>query len=162
VSRARALLDRAVETLLALLLAAAVLNVVWQVVSRFALGHPSSFTDELARYLLVWIGLVGAACAAGRGLHVAVDLVPARVEQRLGAALPIAVHAAVGAFALFVMLLGGARLVALSFELGQTSAALGISLGWVYAVLPGSGAVVLAYAALSAAEAWRSRRQAGP
>ena len=75
-SRVRAAIDRAVETLLALLMAAAVANVVWQVVSRFVLGRPSSVTDELARYLLVWIGLLGAGYAVGRRLHVAVDVLP--------------------------------------------------------------------------------------
>ena len=46
----KAWLDRVSGSLLALLMGAAVLNVVWQVLSRFALGAPSSFTDELARY----------------------------------------------------------------------------------------------------------------
>ncbi|MDJ0851540.1 MAG: TRAP transporter small permease [Myxococcota bacterium] len=153
---ARALLDRAAGALLAVLMGVAVLNVTWQVMSRFALGAPSSFTDELARYLLVWIGLVGAAVAMGRRLHVAVDLVPRRLDRRFAAPLALVAHGAVALFALVVMILGGARLVALSFQLGQTTAALGVSLGWVYAVLPASGTLVLLYALIALVEDWQA------
>ncbi len=154
----KARLDRVSGALLALLMGAAVLNVTWQVLSRFALGAPSSFTDELARYLLVWIGLLGSAVAMGQRLHVAVDLVPKRLDRRAAWLLALVAHGAVAVFALAVMVVGGARLVALSFELGQTTAALGLSLGWVYAVLPASGALVVLYALIFLIEDWRALR----
>ncbi len=160
-TRAKALVDRGVATLLAVLMAVAVVNVVWQVASRFLLGSPSAFTDEAARYLLVWIGLVGAAHAAGRKLHIAVDLVPARWEPRLAVPLAWGVHVALLVFALLVMTLGGARLVWLSFELGQTTAALGISLGWVYLVVPATGLVIGFHAVLGLLETGRARDGSG-
>ena len=49
---------------------------MWQVLTRFVLGNPSSFTDELARYLLIWVGLFGAAYAIGKRTHLAIDLLP--------------------------------------------------------------------------------------
>ncbi len=158
-SRLEARLDRAAGWLLAALMTAAELNVVWQVLSRYALGRPSAFTDELARTLLIWIGLLGAAVALGRRLHVAVDLLPRRLEPRLAALASLAAHGVVAAFALAVMITGGGGLVALSFELGQTTAALGISLGWVYAVLPASGVLVLLHASIAVARDWRALRE---
>ena len=50
--------DRALEWALILLMGANVLNVLWQVFTRFVLRHPSSFTEELARFLLIWVGLL--------------------------------------------------------------------------------------------------------
>jgi hypothetical protein len=55
-------------------MAVSVLNVLWQVFTRFVIRHPSSYTEELARYLLVWVGLLGAAYASGHKLHLAIDL----------------------------------------------------------------------------------------
>ena len=36
-------------------------------------SNPSSFTDELARYLMIWLGILGAAYVAGKNEHVAID-----------------------------------------------------------------------------------------
>ena len=55
--RWQARLDRALEHVLVALLALMTVNVVWQVFSRFVLRSPSNFTDELARYLFIWLGL---------------------------------------------------------------------------------------------------------
>jgi TRAP-type C4-dicarboxylate transport system permease small subunit len=147
VRRLEAVVHRALGAGVAVLMAAAVVNVSWQVASRFLLGSPSSFTDELARYLLVWIGLLGGAYAAGERRHIAVDLVPASLDAKVGRALALFMHAAVMLFALAVMVGGGARLVWLSFELGQTTAALGMPLGVVYTVVPLVGVLVAFYAA---------------
>jgi TRAP-type C4-dicarboxylate transport system permease small subunit len=106
-----AVVHRVLGAGVAALMAAAVVNVSWQVASRFLLGSPSSFTDELARYLLVWIGLLGGAYAAGERRHIAVDLLPASLDARAGRALALFTHAAVMLFALTVMVGGGARLV---------------------------------------------------
>lgn len=35
----------------------------WQVIARYALSQPPSWTEELARFSMVWAGLLGASCA---------------------------------------------------------------------------------------------------
>lgn len=52
-----------------------VLCVVWQVLSRYIIGKPSTVTDELARYLFMWVALIGAAYTTGLKRHLAIDLV---------------------------------------------------------------------------------------
>ncbi len=52
--------DKVIQNLLVFLMALMVLNVLWQVFTRFIMNDPSSFTDELSRYLLIWLGLLGA------------------------------------------------------------------------------------------------------
>ena len=54
-------LNRILEIVLVALLGIMVLNVSWQVFSRYVLANPSSFTDELARYLMIWLGVMGTA-----------------------------------------------------------------------------------------------------
>lgn len=122
-----------------LLMTLLVLDVVWQVVSRFLLRDPSTVTEELARYLLIWLGLFGAAYAAGQGSHLSVDLLGSTHSRRRASRL---------AEALFGLLLvgGGVRLVYLQLVLGQASAALGLPLGVVYLAAPVSGILFIYYA----------------
>lgn len=133
--------------ILATALAASVVIVLWQVVSRYLLGAPSGGTDELVRYLLVWIGLLGAAYATMTRRHLAIDLLPRRLEKLQGerprAALELVIQLLVAAFALLVPIVGGLALVRLSVELGQRSASLDLPLGWVYAALPVAGVLIL-------------------
>lgn len=138
--------DRAVRALLALLLAALVAAVTWQIVSRYALASPASWTEELARFLLIWISLVGGAYAYRRGLHLGFDALAERLTGRARAAHAVLVHVTVAVFAALVLLGGGAQLVALTQELAQYSPALGLPMAAVYAALPVSGALLLLYA----------------
>lgn len=140
----------------------AVLNVLWQVFTRFVLANPSAYTDELARYLLIWIGLFGAAYATGKRAHLAIDLLRTKLTGRALHWHGIAVGAVVALFALGVMVVGGVKLVALSFLLGQTSAALQIPLGVVYLALPVSGALIVLYVILFTIERFRLLRGLPP
>lgn len=147
-ARAKRAVDRLLGGVLVLLMAALVVDVLWQVFTRFVLQDPSSFTDELARYLLIWVSLLGAAYTAGQRMHLAIDLLPARLTGRKHHAVGIAIELVVVAFAVGVMVVGGARLVSLTLLLGQTSAALQLPLGYIYTVLPLSGALIAFYALL--------------
>ena len=62
----RAGIDRLLGSAICVLMAAMVLNVLWQVFTRFVLRNPSSFTEEAARYMMIWVGLLGSAYAAGK------------------------------------------------------------------------------------------------
>jgi len=46
-----------------------VLTVTWQVFSRYALRAPSSLTEELARFQLIWLGLLGAVYTFRNRMH---------------------------------------------------------------------------------------------
>ncbi|MBN1421449.1 MAG: TRAP transporter small permease [Planctomycetes bacterium] len=123
-----------------------VVNVVWQVFTRYVLRNPSSYTEELARYLLIWIGLLGAAYATGRGMHLAIDLVPSHLRGAARRRLEMAIGLLVLAFALGGMVYGGSRLVWITLYLHQTSAALRIPLGCVYLAIPLAGLLMAFYA----------------
>lgn len=137
--------DTALGWLLAALMGFAVLNVLWQVFTRYVLDSPSPYTDELARYLLIWIGLLGASYALGKRMHLAIDLLPNHLTGRARVILNIGIDALVLLFALSVMGIGGLRLVSLTLMLEQTSAALRVPLGYVYLALPISGALMVFY-----------------
>lgn len=142
----RKLVDKCLERLLMGLMALLVVDVLWQVLSRYVLASPSSFTDELAGFLLIWVGLLGAAYVTGQEGHLAIDLLVRKVDaawQRRLRALSLLV---IALFALAVMIVGGSWLVYTRFYLGVTSASLQVNLGYVYLVLPLSGLLTAYYA----------------
>lgn len=138
-------LDRTLAAVLAALMAAMVANVLWQVFTRFVLRSPSSFTEEVARYLMIWVGLLGAACAGGRQGHLALDLLTARLRGGARRAAEAFTHTVVLLFSALVMVGGGGRLVWVQLTLGQKSAALGLNLGLVYLAVPLAGACLCLY-----------------
>jgi len=138
-------LDRWLGHFLVTLLAIMTFNVVWQVLSRYLLQSPSAFTDELARYLLIWLGMFGSAYAAGQGQHLAIDLLHQYIQPDSKLRVGKIIAASIFLFAASVMVFGGLRLVLLTFSLKQTSAALNLPLGVVYMSVPIAGVLICIY-----------------
>ena len=141
----RAKLDSLLEKILVLLLSLMVASVLWQVFSRFLLSAPSTITDEITSFSLIWVGLLGPAYATGKNLHLAIDLIPKKTIAKNEKIFNAIVHLSVFLFAFCVMLIGGIRLCWLSFQFEQTSAALEIPLGYIYLIVPLSGLIICYY-----------------
>jgi TRAP-type C4-dicarboxylate transport system permease small subunit len=141
----RRIIDATLRNFLIFLMIILVIDVLWQVFSRYIIGVPSSFTDELAGFLLIWVGLGGAAYATGNKLHLAIDLFPSKLPPDKRKYLEIFINILIIAFALTVMVVGGTWLVLTRFYLGQISSALQISIGYVYLILPISGLLICYY-----------------
>ena len=141
----RAKIDTILEKLVLLILIIMLVSVVWQVFSRFVLRAPSTITDEISSFSLIWVGLLGAAYAAGKNLHLAIDLIPEDVVKKRQSLFNGIVFISIAVFAFTVMIIGGFRLVQLSFQFGQTSATLEIPLGFIYMIVPLSGILICYY-----------------
>ncbi|MCB0276348.1 MAG: TRAP transporter small permease [Calditrichaeota bacterium] len=138
-------LDKLLETVTAAVMGLLLLDVVWQVITRFVLRDPSNWTEELATFLLIWVGLLGAAVALNRRAHLGIDffVLKFRGVKLLLTELLIAI--CIIGFAVSVLLVGGIQLVTLTFKLGQTAPATGIALGYVYLAVPISGFFITMY-----------------
>lgn len=153
-------LDYFLEKLLIVLMVLMVLDVVWQVTSRLLSKYlagiislaPSTFTDEIAGFLLIWLGLLGAAYASGKGQHLAIELLPDRLNPANRKKLDIFINLLILLFATSVMLIGGFNLVYLTFLLEQRSASLGIPLGYIYTCVPLSGLFIVIYSLVNIKE----------
>ena len=55
--------------------------VLWQVVGRYALQAPSSVTEELARFLLIWLGMLGAVYTFRNRMHVCIDVFVTTLQE---------------------------------------------------------------------------------
>lgn len=141
----RTKIDSILEKLVLIILVIMLLSVIWQVFSRFVLRAPSTITDEISSFSLIWVWLLGAAYAAGKSLHLAIDLIPEDVVKKRQSLFNGIVFVSIAFFAFTVMIIGGFRLVQLSFQFGQTSATLEIPLGFIYMVVPISGILICYY-----------------
>jgi TRAP-type C4-dicarboxylate transport system permease small subunit len=144
----RSQIDSVLEKALVFIMSLMVINVLWQVFSRYLLANPSSFTDELARYLMIWVGVLGAAYVAGKGNHVAITYFSEKFSSSNHRRVKLAINLIIMGFAFLGMLIGGLRLVYITLILEQLSPSLKIPLGVVYAVIPLSGALIIFYKTL--------------
>jgi TRAP-type C4-dicarboxylate transport system permease small subunit len=144
-TRTCSLLEKWLGWILVALMSVMVVDVTWQVVSRFVLRSPSSFTEELAGFLLIWIGLLGAAYGIRTRAHLGIDILVEQLEGGWRRGAEAIAHLLVLLFALTTMVGGGIWLVRLAFQLNQISAAMGIKMGFVYLAVPLSGALVVIF-----------------
>ncbi len=157
--RIRGFVNRWLSRILMVLMAVSVFNVLWQVFTRFIMKHPSSYTEELARFLLIWVGMLGAGWASGQKMHLAIDYFTMKLKPHVQRYVGLFIQSMVFLFAFSVMVVGGIRLVMITLELNQTSAALQVKLGYVYTVLPISGIIIMFYAVLAFIEYLANEQQ---
>ncbi len=144
------ILDIMLRNILITLMVALVAAVSWQVISRYGFTSPSSWTEEVARFLLIWIGVLGAAWAFRTGVHLGLDVLPQKLTGTAAQALKFLTLVIVVGFSVSVLVIGGGSLVALTWELKQYSAVLGLPIAYVYSVIPTAGALICFYAIAAA------------
>ena len=131
--------------------------VAFQVLTRYVLQHPAAWPEEAARYLFVWVALLGAALGVDRGVHFSLDLLtsrlPAVAARRLAAGLDLTCAA-------FAALLAWHGDVARWRVREQPSAALEIPMTWPYAAIPVAAPLMAWSLAASAHRRWRGTASA--
>lgn len=150
VDKVRAALDRVLGWVVIAVVLLLVLDVCWGVITRYILGEQAKWTEELARFLLIWVALLGGALAFGRGGHLGVDFFVSKLHpdaQRLMQAVGVLLTMF---FAGAILVAGGSTLMHDMLVVEQRTPALGWMMGYVYLALPISGVAVLLYACLDA------------
>lgn len=111
-----------------------------QVLLRYAGWAGIDGLDEVPRYLFVWLVMLGAAAAMHRGEHTLLSYFRDRLGRRGRALAIIAANAAgIALFASFIKL----SFVLVPNAQYQTSAGLGLPLGYVYAAVPVGAALII-------------------
>jgi len=136
---------RVLSWFLMTLMALIVFDVTWQVFTRFVLQNSSSWTEEMARFLLIWIGLLGATYTLHTRMHLGIDILTYKLIGTKKKIIEVVIYILVALFALIIMVIGGFKLMNMTFQLNQISASMGIKMGYVYFVLPLSGVMMIFY-----------------
>ncbi|GHC32744.1 C4-dicarboxylate ABC transporter permease [Kushneria pakistanensis] len=147
-NRVSSFLDRLLGAMLIVLFFLLVVVVTVQVGSRYLTDTPTTATDEMARFALIWLGLLGAAYASGRMRHLSIDLLPEALAWPARRWLLCFLQLLVLFFAGYIMVYGGGSLVVTTLSTAQTTPVLGWYMGWIYLALPLSGTFIAFHACL--------------
>lgn len=140
-------MDKALFLINSILMLLLVLDVAWQVLSRYLMSSPSTFTDEAARYLMVWMSFLGGAWLFGRNSHLCVSSLRDMMPRNISYYVIQGTYILIVVFAVLVMIYGSQRLILRT--LAQPSPALGIPMGAFYSILPISAVCIIIYMALN-------------
>jgi TRAP-type C4-dicarboxylate transport system permease small subunit len=138
----KSIYKKPVEFLCGSLMVTITLVVFLQVISRYVFHHPFDWPEELARFLFVWVALLGAALALKRGAHFSIDALFKRVSRRWRLSIALFTQSLLVIFVLIVTIKG--------FELAlrikeQLSSGMEISMTLPYFAVPVSFAMMFKY-----------------
>lgn len=140
-------LNKFLETICSVLLAVMLLLVLWQIFARTVLNDPSTVTEEVVRFALVWLSMLAGAYSVGRNAHVVVTFVQDKLNRKYRYWIAQVIHVFFMLFSLSVLIYGGYRGILISIH--QTSPSLGISMGYVYLAVPIAGIFFFLYSLIN-------------
>lgn len=142
VSRLSHWLNRSSELICSCILLIMVIVVTLQVICRYLLGAALTWSEELARYFLIWLTFLGAGIAMKRGAHMGLQILEGALSQKVQrltkmfSVLCISSFLGIAAFEGFQLAL---------FNLKQHSPAIGLSMGTVYLAIPIGALIMLVH-----------------
>lgn len=132
-----------IEIFLVVIFGLLVVDVLSQVFSRYLLNTSFAFTEEVARFSLIWLSILGAAYLNAKRLHLTMDFMYQKFSKKNKKRALLFTEVCIFTFALIVMVIGGFNLVYICLNLNQLSGTLEIPLGYIYAILPISGLLIM-------------------
>jgi len=135
-------LDKVSDIALTICMTAMAVVVFWQVFSRFVINNPSFWSEELARYLMIWTTFIGAAVCVRDMSHMEVTFIPDLLLKKRIPYLIIRLIAYV-----FMLALGY-----FFFRYGMDYAKMGVSataptiqlrMNYIYMIIPISGVIII-------------------
>ncbi|WP_185985258.1 TRAP transporter small permease [Aureimonas mangrovi] len=130
--------------LIATLLAVMTVLITWQVFARYVMGSPLTFSEEIARFSMVWMTMLGAGYAFRYGALISVDIVSEFAPKRIARFVEISVVLLVAVFALVLLKEGWSLAERVS---AQTAPSTRISMLWLYGAMPAGAVLILINAA---------------
>ncbi len=119
----------------------------WQVFTRYVLGAPSTWSEELVGYLFAWMSLFGACLVTGERGHMNIPILVDMAPGGLKKALLCLGEVIAFAFSAVILVYGGVRITDLA--MGQMTSALGAAVGVFYVVLPLCGVINMVYTVMN-------------
>lgn len=143
----RSFLDKLIMFVGCLFTVIMVIGAIWQVFSRYILGDPSTITEELLRFGLIWTTMLGASYAFGKNEHLAITGLLDKLKGKNQTALRLVNDLFIISFAGAVMIKGGLNIV--STTMTQLTPILQIPMGVIYSIVPISGVIIIIYQLLN-------------
>ena len=130
----------------------------WQVFTRYILGSPSTWSEELVSYMFAWASLLGASLVTGERGHMNIPIIVDRMNPILKKACGVLGEGIAFLFSAVILVYGGVQISSLA--MGQMTSSLGVAVGLFYVVLPLCGVLNMIYTVLNIADICLEKKEA--
>lgn len=139
----RTVLNRILSVICAALMGMMTLLVTYQVVMRYVLNNPSTWSEDTLTYSFVWMSLLGAALVFGERDHMNLSLLTDKLKGKPKYVLEIATELVIAGICYVILLKGG--MTFMNIGKLQVSPTLHINLHYIYCIMPVTGVLVILY-----------------
>lgn len=143
----RKVLNQLLHVLAGVSFLAMVVLTCWQVITRYLLKNPSTWSEELVSYLFAWASLFGASLVTGERGHMNIPILVDRMQPNLQKLFNIFAEIVAFAFSAIILVYGGIQISQLA--MGQMTSSLGVAVGVFYVALPVCGILNMIYTILN-------------
>jgi TRAP-type C4-dicarboxylate transport system permease small subunit len=140
INRAISGLNWLIGWLLAALLLVMTVLIAWQVFARYVMGSPLHFSEEIARFSMVWMTMLGAAYAFRYGTLISVDVLSEFSGRKVARVLDVIVTMISCVFA-YVLIVEGLAIT--QRVASQVAPSTRVSMAWLYAAIPAGAVIIL-------------------
>lgn len=129
----------------------------WQVLTRYVLNNPSSWSEELVSYMFAWMSLMGASLVTAERGHMNIPILVDKCAPAIKKLLLCLAEVIGFLFSAVILAYGGFRIASLA--MGQMTSSLGVPIGVFYVVLPLCGILNMVYTVLNIAEIMKEKEE---
>ena len=141
-------LVKIIQAMIGVLLALMVVIVFSNVIARYFLNASLAWSEEVSRFMMIWLVFLGAVMAYVKGEHLGLDIALKVLPEKGARGLQVIVNILV-IYAVFNLLSGGVVLALDSLSSGWTAPASNISYGIVYCIVPVSFVLFIYFALIN-------------
>lgn len=136
---------------------AMVILTCWQVLTRYVLKNPSTWSEELVGYLFAWMSLLGASLVTSERGHMNIPIFVERLGKAGQKGLNCLGEVIAFLFSAIILVFGGVQITTLA--MGQMTSSLGVPIGIFYIVLPLCGVLNMIYTVLNIIDILQGRTE---
>lgn len=136
---------------------AMVILTCWQVLTRYVLQNPSTWSEELVGYLFAWMSLLGASLVTCERGHMNIPIIVERFSAPMQKLLNCLGEVIAFLFSAVILVFGGVQITTLA--MGQMTSSLGVPIGIFYIVLPLCGVLNMIYTVLNIIDILQGRTE---
>ncbi len=127
--------EKSIQAVISVLLALMVLIVFANVIARYFLHFSIAWSEEISRFMLIWLTFLGAVLAFVRNEHLGLDIILNITSAKVSSLIRVLVNVILIVI-LALLFKGGLDLTASTLSSGWTSPAASVSYGFIYTIVP--------------------------
>ncbi len=135
IGKLRGGIEKVLNVIISVMLAGMVIIVFSNVIARYFLNAALAWSDEVSRFMFIWLVFIGAVVAYMKNDHLGLDILIKYLPRKASQVLVLIADLLV-LFALAVLLKGGMDMTLDSFASGWVSSAVQLPYGYIYMVGP--------------------------